>query len=449
MSIFRAYDIRGIYGEDLTDAIAADVGRAIATCLKPRNVVVGRDMRPHSSPLAEALISSLLDHGIEVADIGVCSTPMSYFANATRQFDVSVMVTASHNPAPWNGLKICTEGAMPVARATDPSRSLTALRQCVEAGAFDPHAKSRGTRSHLSIAADYAAALRPYVNWPNRPRIVADYANAVGSIEVSGLADCFDIVEMYPELDGTFPNHEANPLHLDTLEELSRRVPEENALFGVAFDGDADRCGFVDETGEIVPMDICFALLAGCILADTPGTVLYDLRSRRSVRDYIRQCGGIPVMGRVGHSYMKHQMVRDNAVFAGELAGHYYFRWPFIAESSAMALILMTNLILESGRPLSELAAPLRIGANSGEININVRSREAAEAALDAVRARYTDGEAFELDGVSRSYATWWFNVRASNTEPKLRVILEADTSEQLAAEKKRLFAIINDALFD
>jgi phosphomannomutase len=447
MSIFRAYDIRGIYGDDLTDAVAHDIGRAIATCLTPQTVVVGRDMRPHSAPLATALINGLLQHGLDVTDMGLCSTPMSYFANAATGFDVSVMITASHNPAPWNGLKICTENAMPIARASDPDRSLDAIRQCVEDRAFADAKPVAGTLSQLSVTDDYAAALRPFIRWEERPRIVADYGNAVGSIELAGVRDCFDLVAMYAELDGTFPNHDANPLHLDTLDDLCDRVPQEGALFGVAFDGDADRCGFVDEKGEIVPMDICFALLAGCILQDNPGPVLYDLRSRRSVRDYIRQQGGTPIMGRVGHSYMKHQMVHDNAVFAGELAGHYYFRWPFIAESSALALILMTNLVLESGKPLSQLAAPLRVGANSGEINIEVASRDVAEAALQAIRERYTDGEAHDLDGVSRDYPDWWFNVRASNTESKLRVILEADTEDRLAAEKAKLLGVIDSSL--
>ena len=245
---------------------------------------------------------------------------------------------------------------------------------------------------------------------------------------------------MYDELDGTFPNHEANPLKTDTLDAIRAKVKETGADFGAAFDGDADRCGFIDNNGDIIPMDLFTALIAQDILSAGPATILYDLRSSRAVPECIEANGGKAIRCRVGHAFIKNQMRENNAVFAGELSGHYYFKQNFTAESQGLAMIMLANLICKTGKKVSDLVAPLRKYFSSGEINSKV-----AEVApvLDAIRSRYADGNMFELDGVSVEYSDWWFNVRASNTEPLLRLIVEADSLELMESKKDELLAII------
>jgi phosphomannomutase len=262
----------------------------------------------------------------------------------------------------------------------------------------------------------------------------------MGSFEIAGIEDLFEIIPLYKELDGNFPNHEANPLKLDTLDVLRARVRETGADFGAGFDGDADRCGFVDNEGEIIPMDLFTALIAQDILTDGPATILYDLRSSRAVKECIEQNGGKAVMSRVGHSFIKAQMRQYDAVFAGELSGHYYFKENFTAESQGLAFIKLANLICKTGRQVSNLVAPLRKYFSSGEINSKVAN---TAAILDKIRSKYSNGNMFELDGVSVEYANWWFNIRSSNTEPLMRLIVEANTPELMAAKRDELLALI------
>ncbi len=433
--IFKAYDIRGIYGVDLTEEIAEKIGRAFVVFTNARKVVVGRDMRPHSEPLFAALAKGMTGQGADVIDLGLCSTPMSYHANGVLHADASVMITASHNPGEWNGFKLCRANAVPVSGAT----GIMDIKKLVESGDF-PDAAKKGTVSQYDISAEYGKFLRSFAKFDRKLKVVVDYANAMGTAEISGITDLFEIIPMYEELDGTFPNHEANPLQTETLDAIRAKVKEVKADFGAAFDGDADRCGFIDDQGEIIPMDLFTALISQDILAGGPATILYDLRSSRAVKECIESNGGKAIQCRVGHAFIKNQMRENDAVFAGELSGHYYFKQNFTAESQGLAMVMLSNLLCKKNRPLHELVAPLRKYFSSGEINSKVAD---VKVILDQIRAKYADGNMFELDGVSCEYSDWWFNVRASNTEPLLRLIVEADTPELMAAKRDELLALI------
>ncbi|MBE6393308.1 MAG: phosphomannomutase/phosphoglucomutase [Lentisphaerae bacterium] len=433
--IFKAYDIRGIYPADINGEIAEKIGRAYIEFTGAKKVVVGRDMRPHSLELFEGLARGMTAQGADVIDLGLSSTPQSYFANGTLKADGSVMITASHNPGEWNGFKLCKAQAVPISGAT----GIMDIKRIAESGAWKKDCVP-GKISTYDIKKEYAAFLRSFSKVDRKLKVVVDYANSMGLYEIAGVTDLFDIVPMYDELDGTFPNHEANPLKTDTLDAIRAKVKETGADFGAAFDGDADRCGFIDNNGDIIPMDLFTALIAQDILSAGPATILYDLRSSRAVPECIEANGGKAIRCRVGHAFIKNQMRENNAVFAGELSGHYYFKQNFTAESQGLAMIMLANLICKTGKKVSDLVAPLRKYFSSGEINSKV-----AEVApvLDAIRSRYADGNMFELDGVSVEFSDWWFNVRASNTEPLLRLIVEADSLELMESKKDELLGII------
>ena len=436
--IFKAYDIRGVYPEQLDECIAERIGRAVVVFLNAKKVVVGRDMRPHSLPLFNALAKGIREQGADVIDIGMCSTPMSYHANGKLGADASIMITASHNTAEWNGFKICRAQAVPVSGVT----GIADIEQLVEKNEW-PAASRMGTLTMYDIAKEYGEFLRSHARITCKLKVVVDYANAMGSYEIAGIEDLFDIVPLYKKLDGTFPNHEANPLHTSTLDALRAKVIEVGADFGAGFDGDADRCGFVDDKGEIIPMDLFTALIAQDILSEKGrGTVpiLYDLRSSWAVRECILANGGKPVMSRVGHAFIKAQMRDVGAVFAGELSGHYYFKENYVAESQGLAMIKLANLICRKQQPLSELVAPLKKYFSSGEINSKVAD---VAPILDKIRAKYSDGHMFELDGISCEYSDWWFNVRSSNTEPLLRLIVEAKDKATMEEKRDALLKLI------
>ena len=433
--IFKAYDIRGIYPAELNADVAEAIGRAYIEFTGAKKVVVGRDMRPHSEPLFEGLSRGMLAQGADVIDLGLVSTPMSYFANGTLKADGSVMITASHNPGEWNGFKLCVANAVPISGAT----GIMEIQKIVEAKSWRKSERT-GTLSHYDIAPEYGKFLRSFAQMDRKLKVVVDYANAMGLYEIAGITDLYDIVPLYDTLDGTFPNHEANPLHLSTLDAIRAKVREVGADFGAAFDGDADRCGFIDDLGEVIPMDLFTALIAQDILSRGPATILYDLRSSRAVPECIEANGGKAIRSRVGHAFIKAQMRENDAVFAGELSGHYYFKQNFTAESQGLAMIMLSNLICKKNKPVHELVLPLRKYFSSGEINSKVAD---VKPILDTIRARYADGNMFELDGISSEYPNWWFNVRSSNTEPLLRLIVEADSRELMEAKRDELLKII------
>lgn len=437
--IFKAYDIRGIYGSDMTEDIAYDIGRAFADRFRLTTVAMGRDMRPHSQPLFEAMARGLTTQGTTVYDLGLCSTPMTYFGTGQLQTDAGIMITASHNPGQWNGCKLCLHNAVPVSGAT----GIADIEAAVNHQHFHDPATQPGEIHDHPIQKKYADSIRPEAALKRPLRIAADMANGMGIIEAQVLHDLITIDPLFDELDGSFPNHEANPLKSETYAALQKKMQAGHYDFGVAFDGDADRVGFTDENGTIIPMDLITALIAQDLLQQKKGTILYDLRSSRAVKEIIAENGGTPVMCRVGHSFIKQQMRETNAIFAGELSGHYYFRFGDVfAESAALAVLRIANIVSASDKPLSEIIRPIQRYHASGEINSEVVDPQAILATL---KARYADGETFELDGLSVEFPDWWFNVRCSNTEPLIRLNTEAATQAAMNNNRDTLLAIIRE----
>ncbi|MCE9613077.1 MAG: phosphomannomutase/phosphoglucomutase [Lentisphaerae bacterium] len=438
--IFKAYDIRGIYGKTLTDDLMYRIGRAFATFIKCRTVVVGRDMRPHSVPLFEALARGLTEQGVDVIDLGVCSTPMTYFAVGSLGADAGVMITASHNPGEWNGMKMTRDRAIPISGAT----GIQDIERIVNANAFAPAATRAGAVHKHDIVSAYVAHIRPVAALQRPLRIAADMANGMGIVEARVLDGVIAMDKLFDTLDGTFPNHEANPLLHETYAALEAKMRGQTYDFGVAFDGDADRVGFTDENGKIIPMDIITALIAEDLLARTKGVVFYDLRSSWAVKEVIQASGGTPMMSRVGHAFIKQQMRDHDGLFAGELSGHYYFKHNYYTESSSMAVLCVANIVSRSKRPLSELVKPIQKYFASGEINSEVHD---TAKVLNLLRDRFQkEGRLLELDGVSVEFADWWFNVRASNTEPLIRLNLEAKSRSRMEQKRDELLALIRQA---
>ena len=437
--IFKAYDIRGIYPKAVNGTVAEKVGRAFAAVCGVKSVVVGRDMRISSGELAEGLIRGMTASGVQVTDIGMCSTPVCYHSVGTLKTDGGVMVTASHNPGGWNGFKFCLKDAFPVS-------NVNGLKEIEQSFYLEnwQDAEVPGTVCHLDMTDKYGEFVRQFAKFDGEKlKVVCDFGNGMGKWEIAGIRDLFDLIPMYEEPDGTFPNHEANPLNFDTLHDLCEKVRETGADFGVAFDGDADRCGFVDNTGRIISMDLFTALIASDILKTSgPAVILYDLRSSRAVPESIEENGGTPVMTPVGHSFIKKKMRETNAVFAGELSGHYYFRENFCAESQAMAMVKFANLICRTGKSAGELTEPFRRYFSSGEMNFKVTD---IPSVLEKIKELYSvDGKLFELDGISGEFGDWRFNIRSSNTEPLLRLMVEADTEEKMKKYRDQLVSVIS-----
>ena len=445
MGIFKAYDIRGIYGKDVDEGIFYRIARAYAQFLRPSKVAVARDCRKSSPSLFQAFAKGLIDEGVDVIDLGLASTPISYFANGTLGVDGSVMITASHNTREWNGCKLCRANAVPISGATgikDIEKIFEGINE------FDPPA-GVGEITKVDVSKAYAEHVCSFTKLSRPLHLALDFANGMGiaescALEGSGLT--WD--SLYGEYDGDFPNHDANPLHRETLkdlQELIRANPGKYA-FGVAYDGDADRAGFLDEKGGVIPMDFVTALISKSLLKSNPGAAcFYDLRSSKVCEETILEAGGKPMMSRVGHSFIKEQMRANDAVFAGELSGHYYFKANFTAESSAMATLALASIVAESDKPLSELVAPMAKYSQSGEINTET-SVPPAEI-LAAIKAKY-EGKAkvFELDGVSVDAwesEGYWANVRMSNTEPLVRLNLEGRTAEIMEAKRDEFLAEI------
>jgi phosphomannomutase len=443
--IFKAYDVRGIYPSEINEAKVRQIGLAFQHVLDETDragsntVVVGRDMRSHSEPLQRALIDGLTAAGLDVLDIGLATTPMNYFAVGHTGAAGGVQVTASHNPSRYNGLKFSRRGAQPVSG----DHGIVLMEEKVASGDL-PEAAERGRVERADITEPYRQHVLAHLHAPPAVplKVVADAANGMGTLyrpllEAMGI----ELVPLYFELDGAFPNHEANPLKEENLRDLQEAVLAEGAAFGVSFDGDADRSAFVDERGRSIGSDLVTALIAGELLAESPGAaVVYDLRSSKAVDEYIREHGGEPVRERVGHSFMKATLRRKQGVFGGELAGHYYFRDSFYADSSILAVVEVLNLLWKSGKTLSQLVEPLRRYAKSPEINFEVEDKKGK---MDELARRFSGGDVDWLDGVSVRFPTWWFNVRPSNTEPFLRLVLEADTQVELNSRLEDLFGVL------
>ncbi|HEV8578138.1 MAG TPA: phosphomannomutase/phosphoglucomutase [Thermoanaerobaculia bacterium] len=443
--IFKAYDIRGIVPTQLNEEIARQIGLAFQHVLDAEDrangntVVVSRDMRSHSPGLEKALIDGLTAGGLDVVEIGLAATPMNYFAISHLKAAGGVQVTASHNPAQYNGFKFSRHGARPVSG----DHGIALMEEKVKSGDL-PRAAKPGTRSQADVFADYQRHILSFLQDGRRLKVVVDAANGMGTIDRPILeAMNIELVPLYFELDGTFPNHEANPLREENLHDLMRGVREHQADLGVAFDGDADRAAFIDETGQPIGSDLMTGLIAGELLQREPGkVVVYDLRSSRAVAEYIQENGGVPVRERVGHSFIKATLRKREGIFGGELAGHYYFRDHSYADCPILSVVEVLNLMRSSGRPLSALVAPLQRYAKSPEINFEVEDKQGK---MDELARRYSDAQIDYLDGITFNYPDWWANVRPSNTEPFLRLVLEAKTPAELESHQKELIAILGE----
>lgn len=441
-NIFKAYDIRGVYPEDLDEVGVYAIGRAVVTHFNAKSIAVGRDARASSPALFEHFTRGVRDQGADVIDLGIVTTPMVYFAAGRLDTDLVISITASHNPPQYNGMKISLQGAIPVGLDT----GLADIRDLAVAGNFPPAVRT-GTVTEEDIKPAYYGYFASFADFKDRHFSLAiDTANAMGVLELpiyEQFPDVLSTVRLYDSLATPFSAHEANPLKLETLDELRAAVTASHCDLGIAYDGDADRVGFVDEKGAIIPMDLTTALLAKIILEKKPGsTILYDLRSSRAVKEVIEENGGIAHECRVGHAFIKRQMRTDGAIFAGELSGHYYFEENSFAEAGTLPAILLLNLMAKTGKTISTLVAEVRRYAHSEEINSEVVDKEAV---LQILRERYADGTPSELDGLKVDYPNWWFNVRPSNTEPLLRLNLEAKTPEMMEVKKAELLAIIRN----
>jgi phosphomannomutase len=443
-SIVKAYDIRGLSPSQLDEPTAAALGSGFAAFLLAEDpgttrIVVGRDMRDTGVGLVAAFAGAVTAAGLDVVDLGLISTDMLYFASGSMAA-AGVVFTASHNPAEYNGLKLCRPGAAPIGADTG-LEEIKRLAQAPPLGAADA-----GSVSELDLLGEFAAHVQSFVDVTAlRPlKVVADTANGMGGLVAPVVFDGlpFDVEILYPELDGTFPNHPADPIQPANQEDLRQRVLEVGADVGLAFDGDADRVFIVDELADPVPGSTTTAMVAARILGQQSGaTILYNLICSKAVPEVVNELGGIPIRTRVGHSFIKQQMAETGAAFAGEHSGHYYFRDNYRADSGLIAALVILELISIAGHPLSELRQPFERYAPSGEINFEVSDQ--AEV-LARVAAAFPQADIDHLDGMTVDLGPWWFNLRPSNTEPLLRLNLEAPNVDDCAARVQQLTGLIS-----
>jgi len=442
VTIFKAYDIRGIVPDQLDATLAQRIGRATARHIGASCLTIGRDARVHSPELHAALVQGVCDEGVDVIDLGLVSTPMLYHAVEKLASGGGIMLTASHNPGQYNGMKICGAHATPIGEAS----GLREIEALTDAGANGPPAAVRGVVREADVRASYVEHVLSVGGRSPKLKVAIDCGNGMASVGLEPLLERLDleVERLYFEPDGSFPNHEADPLKVENLEDVAAAVKRVGADFGVAFDGDADRAVFVDDRGRPITSDLVTCLLARRLLARQPGaTVLYDLRSSRVVAEEIEAAGGTARMCRVGHSFVKAQMREEDAAFAGELSGHFYFRFTptLVADDGIAAFVALLDVLAEAGRPLSELIDPLRRYSASGEINRRV---DDVGGLLAAIEAEHADApEISHLDGLLVRYPQWWFNLRPSNTEPVLRLNLEAADAAAMAERRDALLARI------
>jgi phosphomannomutase len=441
--VFKAYDVRGIYPDDLDEAGAYAIGRAYVEQFEPRRIAVGRDMRLSSPTIAAEVIRGAADAGADVLDLGLVGTEMVYFAVDELGLDGGIEVTASHNPKEYTGMKIVRRGALPVG---GESGLLDVRDRALKLG--DTPNASAGSVEPYDIWPAYVDRVLSFVDVSSiRPlKVVIDAANGMAGAMLPRVLERLpiEVVRCYFDPDGSFPNHEPNPLLPENREFIVGKTLSEGADLGVAFDGDADRCFFVDDTGEFVPGDFATALLAESVLAKEPGAkIIYDVRASWAVPETIERAGGTPLVNRVGHAYIKHRMRKEEASFGGEVSGHYYFRDFSQADSGVVPFLLMLELVSKSGRKLSELLQPYRAEYFiTGEINTPVAD---VALKLQELKERYaTEGVVSHLDGMSFDADDWHFNVRPSNTEPLLRLNLEARGSEtKMEAKRDEVLSLI------
>ncbi len=447
-AVVKAYDIRGLAPEQLDADLCAALGAAFAAFVADADgadrVLVARDMRPTGPELVDAFAEGVTSQGLDVVDVGLGSTDMLYFAAGALDAP-GAMFTATHNPAAYNGIKLCRSGARPVGEET----GLADIRARAEAGV--PPAATTGARHEDEVLSRFADHVRSFVEVGSlRPlKVVADTANGMGGLVVPAVFEGlpFDLEILYPELDGTFPNHPADPIQPENQRDLQERVLATGADVGLAFDGDADRVFLVDEKAELLSGSLTTAIVADEMLSREPdGTVIHNLICSKAVPEVVREAGGTPVRTRVGHSFIKAVMAETGAIFGGEHSGHYYFRDNYRADSGLIAALVVLDVMSRAGKPLSELRTPYERYAASGEINTEVPD---PAAVIDLVAEAYAGADQDRLDGLTVDLGDWWFNLRPSNTEPLLRLNLEAPDADACARRVAEVQAIMEQAARD
>jgi phosphomannomutase len=444
-NIFKAYDIRGLYPGEINEDVARQIGRGFVAYLKARQIGVSRDMRLSSPGLAAAFIEGAREQGADVIDYGMLGTDMLYYAVVKDNLEGGAQITASHNPKQYNGIKMVRDGA----QALSGDAGIGDIRDMIAADRLPPAAATRGSLRSHNILPQYVdkvlsfidpAIIKPFT-------VVLDAGSGMGGLVAPALFDrlpcrttrlCFDI-------DGSFPHHEANPLIEENRQDITAEVLRQKADVGIAWDGDADRCFFIDGDGQFVPGDFVTALLAEAFLLKHPGsTVIYDLRASHAVRDTVARYGGRALMNRVGHAFIKQRMRQENGIFAGEVTGHYYFRDYSYADNGFIPALLMLELMSKKNQSLRDLLKPYREKYFiSGEINTKVSSMDEVPKKLAAIESRYADAQLEHMDGLSVEYPDWHLNVRGSNTEPLLRLNLEARTPEMMERKRDEVLAVI------
>jgi phosphomannomutase len=444
-SIFKAYDVRGLYPSEVNEEVALLIGRGFVSYLQARRIAVSRDMRLSSPSIAAAFIEGARAQGADVVDYGMMGTDMLYFAVARDGHDGGAQITASHNPKEYNGIKMVRKEAFPLSG----DAGIGDIRDMIVDGKLPSAADTPGSLSKMDLVGAYVervlsfidpAILKPF-------NVVLDAGNGIGGLVAPLLFKKLPVrtTGLCMEVDGTFPNHEANPLIEENRVDIVERVKADKADIGIAWDGDADRVFFIDGTGEFVAGDFVTALLAEAFLIKHPGAkVVYDVRASYAVKDIVAKYGGTALMNRVGHAFFKRRMREENAIFGGEVTGHYYFRDFYYADNGFIPALLILELMSRKDQTLAELLAPLREKYFiSGEINTRLEEMSMAQEKMDGLAAMYTEGRVYTIDGVSAEFHDWHFNVRASNTEPLLRLNLEATTLEKMEEKRDEVLAFI------
>jgi phosphomannomutase len=440
-AIFKAYDIRGVVPDQLDAGLARAVGAAFARFTGAPRVLMGRDMRPSGVELTAAFAEGAAAQGVDVVDLGLISTDLAYYAAGSLDAPAA-MFTASHNPAKYNGIKLCLAGAKPVGQDT----GLADIKEMVASGDM-PQAETKGSVSEMNLLDRYADHVRSFVDVGSlRPlKVVADTANGMGGLVAPAVFEGlpYELEIMFGELDGTFPNHPPDPINSENLKALQARVLEVGADVGLAFDGDADRVFLIDEKAQPMSGSTTTAFVAKSILAKNPGaSIIYNLICSKSVPEIIIENGGTPIRTRVGHSFIKSVMADTDAVFGGEHSGHYYFRDNYRADSGLIATMVVLEELSRVSEPLSELRKPLERYAASGEINVEV---DDPPGTVERVSQAYAEADQERVDGLTVDFGDWWFNLRPSNTEPLLRLNLEAPDDASCKEHLSEVLALMKE----
>jgi phosphomannomutase len=438
MSIFKAYDIRGKYPTEINEEISGKIAKAFCQKFNSKTIVVGMDMRLSSPSISKELIKSLINQGTKVINIGLVSTPVFYFAVNHLKADSGLMITASHNPKEYNGIKLVKDQAKPI----HYNNGIKEIEELVLKNEFK-ESENIGSESKIDIEKEYLEHIKNLTPKNIKKfKIVADYGNGMNAITTKKLLESMNVelINMYDKVDGTFPNHEANPLKEETLIDLQKKVIESKSDIGFAFDGDGDRMVIIDEQGGIISGDMTTALISKEILNYSKEKILFDLRSSKAVTELINKNGGTPLLTRVGHSFIKEQMRNENICFAGELSGHFFFRENFFTDSADLAMLKVLSLLSKQDKNISELIKEIKKYYHSGEINKKIQNKDEI---FKRLKKKYSHLNVLTIDGLTFQDKDYWFNVRASNTEPLIRLTVEADTKEKMQQKVKEIQELI------